>query len=207
MATTPEATKGVPRLEGNSTLTLRADHNALADWVRDQTGRSVANTAALPADGNWIGRTIHTDDYDLTWVCTALPGTWKITNPNSVRALCSAARASFTALGDNDLVALEDPHAMVNAATDTITIPITGTYQVAFNFIQSGTTSCTGVATVNGATAVSVGATGSSGAASSPSAVALLKLTAGDTVKFRSSAATATVFASTSTASVMLVGN
>jgi len=37
MTTTPEPTRGVPRIEGDPAPTLRADHNALADWVRDNT--------------------------------------------------------------------------------------------------------------------------------------------------------------------------
>lgn len=58
MTTTAEATKGVPRHEGNSTFTPRADHNALADWVRDKVGETVDTAASLPATGNWVGRTI-----------------------------------------------------------------------------------------------------------------------------------------------------
>lgn len=56
MTTTPEATKGVPRHAGDSSYTPRDDHNALADWVRDNVDASVATTADLPATGNWAGR-------------------------------------------------------------------------------------------------------------------------------------------------------
>jgi hypothetical protein len=58
MTTTPEATKGVPRIEGNPSPTFRGDFNALADWVRDNTTPSVAATTNLPTTGNWVGRTI-----------------------------------------------------------------------------------------------------------------------------------------------------
>ncbi|ANJ26828.1 hypothetical protein [Agromyces aureus] len=37
----------------------------------------VANAAALPASGNWIGRQLMASDTGIVWVCTALPGTWK----------------------------------------------------------------------------------------------------------------------------------
>lgn len=57
MATTPEPIKGVPRIVGNPAPTLRADHNALADWVRDNVDAFVANVGSLPASGNWQGRT------------------------------------------------------------------------------------------------------------------------------------------------------
>lgn len=56
MTTTPEATKGVPRIVGDPAPTLRADHNALADYVRDNLDSAVANPGALPASGNWVGR-------------------------------------------------------------------------------------------------------------------------------------------------------
>jgi len=57
MTTTPEPTKGVPRIEGNPAPTSRADFNALADWVRDNTAPTSPTVASLPATGNWVGRT------------------------------------------------------------------------------------------------------------------------------------------------------
>lgn len=58
MTTTPEATKGVPRHEGNSTFTPRADHNALADWILENTNKEVDIVGDLPPSGNWPGRRI-----------------------------------------------------------------------------------------------------------------------------------------------------
>lgn len=68
MSTTPELTKGVPRHEGNSTFTPRADHNALADWVRDNVAPSFADIASLPASGNWTGRIAYVTSEDALWV-------------------------------------------------------------------------------------------------------------------------------------------
>src|SRR6478672_4945271 len=139
MATTPEPIKGVPRLEGNPALDLRADFNALATWVQTNVGLNVPDEGSLPLSENWVGRLCSTDD-GLLYICTALPGTWKLVNPGEVRALVTAGRTSFTALGNNDLTVVHDPLGMVSAATDTVIIPLSGIYLVTFNMIQSGTT-------------------------------------------------------------------
>lgn len=68
MTTTPESTKGVPRIESNPAPTLRADHNDLADWVRDHTGESVPTTADLPSSGTFLGRTIRVVAENVTYV-------------------------------------------------------------------------------------------------------------------------------------------
>jgi hypothetical protein len=78
MTTTPEATKGVPRHEGNSTFTPRADHNSLADWVLANTDTTVANVASLPVTDNWVGREVLTEDLGEIYRCTALPNTWAL---------------------------------------------------------------------------------------------------------------------------------
>ncbi len=205
MTTTPEATKGVPRHEGNSTFTPRADHNALADWVRDNVAPSVATAAALPVTGNWIGKIVAVEEYDLVYQCVSLPGSWRVLNPGGVRALVTAQRVSFSALGKNDLAVVEDTLSMVNAATDEITVPVSGTYRVTFNFVQSGTTACLGAIFINGVQKVTAGAVGATGAPATPSATADLVLLAGDVVTFQSSAAATMTFQSTSTASVVLV--
>ena len=56
MATTPEPTKGVPRIEGNPDPKFRADFNSLADFVLANLDSSVASFSALPPKGNWSGR-------------------------------------------------------------------------------------------------------------------------------------------------------
>ncbi|MBF4578967.1 hypothetical protein [Frigoribacterium sp. VKM Ac-2530] len=56
MATTPEPTKGVPLIAGNPSPTIRADHNKLGEWVRDEVESAVATVDDLPASGNWLGR-------------------------------------------------------------------------------------------------------------------------------------------------------
>jgi hypothetical protein len=160
---------------------------------------------SLPVTGNFEGRIVSTDNGTL-YVCTAVPGTWKLVNPGEFRALVTAGRNAFTTLGNNDLVVVHDPLAMVNAATDTITVPVAGIYLVMFNMIQSGTTACEAGVYVNGSQRVNVGATGASGAPANPSGSAHLVLAAGDQVTFKCSAAATTTFFSTSTASVVLVG-
>src|SRR5690554_2715839 len=69
MTTTPEPTKGVPKHDGNSPLTVRADHNALAAWVRDNADASVATVGDLPPTGNWVGRRrfVGSDRIDYVW--------------------------------------------------------------------------------------------------------------------------------------------
>jgi len=62
MATTPEPIKGVPRIEGNPAPSLRADHNSLADWVRDHIGENVASKAALPTTYNYPSRRVFVRD-------------------------------------------------------------------------------------------------------------------------------------------------
>lgn len=204
MTTTPEPIKGVPRLEGNSTLTLRADHNALADWVKTNVGYFIG-AGFLPVTENFEGRIV-TAANGFMYVCTELPATWKLINPGEVRALVSAGRSSFTTLGDNDLEVVHDPLGMVNAASNTITVPYSGIYLVTFNMIQAGTTACQAGVYVNGDQRVNIGATGATGAPANPSGSAHLVLADGDVVTFKSSAAASTTFFSTSTASVVLAG-
>lgn len=79
MTTTPEATKGVPRIEGDTALTPRADHNAHADWDRDNVNTRVANTTARDAIVNkYAGLIVQTADTNTLWMCTApaAAGTW-----------------------------------------------------------------------------------------------------------------------------------
>lgn len=76
MATTPEPIKGVPRIEGNPTPTVRADINALADWVRDNTDPSFANVAALPKSGNWVGRRAAVLDLGIDFVWQGTSKGW-----------------------------------------------------------------------------------------------------------------------------------
>lgn len=71
MTTTPEPTKGVPRLEGNPSPTLRADYNDIADWVRDHTGEYVPATENLPSTGNWTGRTIRVGKLNYVYMGSA----------------------------------------------------------------------------------------------------------------------------------------
>lgn len=41
-------------------------------------GESKANAAALPATGNWVGRSITTVDTGSLYLCVALPNTWQL---------------------------------------------------------------------------------------------------------------------------------
>lgn len=107
MTTTPEATKGVPRHEGNSTFTPRADHNALADWVLSYVGESVGPESALPVTGNWVGRTITATvaGGGSLYVCMGLPADW--------RRFSSSRMASGTVTSSTEI-----------AAGDGVTIPV-----------------------------------------------------------------------------------
>lgn len=70
-----------------------------------QAQYSVANAAALPASGNWVGRHLMTEDTDAWYLCTALPGTWsKVTQPATVAGstVTPTAGAGFT-LSSNQL--------------------------------------------------------------------------------------------------------
>jgi hypothetical protein len=79
MATIPEAIKGVPRIEGNPGPSLRADHNALADWVKANVHASFTSTGNRDADPlKWAGKVVHTQDTNSVWLCVdpAGSGTW-----------------------------------------------------------------------------------------------------------------------------------
>lgn len=76
MSTTPEPTKGVPRIEGNPAPTLRADHNDLADYVRDHTGESFATPNDLPSTGNWTGRSAYVVSTDLVYIWKGASAGW-----------------------------------------------------------------------------------------------------------------------------------
>jgi hypothetical protein len=80
VTTTPESTKGVPRIVNNPAPTLRADFNSLADWVRDNTDPSAANLAALPSTGNWVGRTRYVVDVDAVYVYKGTSLGWQRTS-------------------------------------------------------------------------------------------------------------------------------
>lgn len=73
MTTTPEPSKGVPRIEGDPSPTIRADHNDLADWVKDHAGEWYPSTDALPDDGNWAGRQafVGASDWPYVWKSSA----------------------------------------------------------------------------------------------------------------------------------------
>ncbi|QKS15678.1 hypothetical protein HUN59_05120 [Curtobacterium sp. Csp2] len=83
MTTTPEPTKGVPRLEGNPAPTLRADHNDLADWVRDNVDGNVATVGDLPTQGNWVGRRIYVVAKDFVYVWKGSAVGWAKPGPFS----------------------------------------------------------------------------------------------------------------------------
>lgn len=105
MTTTPEATKGVPRHEGNSTFTPRADHNALADWVLENVDGTTANALSLPATGNWVGRTLTTLDKKTVyrwngtgWALFYAP--WEAYTPTTSNISGGTINAAWTRLGD-----------------------------------------------------------------------------------------------------------
>lgn len=83
MTTTPEPTKQVPRIEGNPAPTLRADHNDLADWVRDHTDAAVATFGDLPTQGNWVGRRIYVTGSDAVYTWKGSSAGWARVGPQS----------------------------------------------------------------------------------------------------------------------------
>jgi hypothetical protein len=83
VTTTPESTKGVPRVEGNPSPTLRADHNDLADWVRDNVDASIGAVADLPTQGNWAGRRIYVAALDAIYVWKGSSAGWARVGPQS----------------------------------------------------------------------------------------------------------------------------
>lgn len=93
MATTPEATKGVPRIEGNPAPSLRADHNALADWAKNNVHASFTSTANRDADPlKWEGKVVETSDTDTLWLCIdpAGSGTWRVVSEDTGWATLAA---------------------------------------------------------------------------------------------------------------------
>lgn len=70
-----DVTGGVPPTNA-SPFAVPADMADIYDHFGDQTMYSVANAAALPASGNWKGRTLMAEDTGAVYRCTALPATW-----------------------------------------------------------------------------------------------------------------------------------
>jgi hypothetical protein len=100
MTTTPEATKGVPRIEANPAPTYRADHNALADFVRDNVDSSVATFSALPSTGNWAGRHryVVAERSWYVWVSTAsgwVPDTDETVTSFTFQGIYTSAAGAF----------------------------------------------------------------------------------------------------------------
>lgn len=83
MTTKPEPTKGVPRIEDDPTPSLRADHNALADWVRDNVDAALPTVGDLPQTGNWPGRRIYVTAADAVYAWKGSAVGWARVGPQS----------------------------------------------------------------------------------------------------------------------------
>lgn len=136
MTTTAEATKGVPRMVGDPAPTIRADYNALAEWVLANVGRVETNVAARNAiTKKWAGMVVYTAAEKLLWLCTnpAGSGTWLLlTQPLCVlgksgnQNLTTSAAALAWDTEITDVYAMHD-----NAVNNTRLIaPVDGVYEV-----------------------------------------------------------------------------
>lgn len=87
---------GIPVPTNASPFDVPGDIKKVADAVGDQTRYSVANAAALPASGNWLGRILMTQDTKDLYKCTALPGTWEYIANGVKRTTGSSGSLSLT---------------------------------------------------------------------------------------------------------------
>lgn len=162
MTTTAESTKGVPRIEADPAPTFRADHNALADWVRDSVGRSVPNAAARKAlPKKWVGQLVADADTSLLWMCTnpASDGTWVLVGPQPACSLRKSGDQTLTnaAAAVTWNVEAADASGMHDNTNNPsrIIAPVAGLYEVSamiFNSNTAGLGTC--FARVNGTTNV-----------------------------------------------------
>lgn len=72
-----DVTGGTPPTNA-STFAVPADMADIYDHFGGQSMFSVANAAALPASGNWLGRQAMAEDTKWRYQCTTLPGTWAV---------------------------------------------------------------------------------------------------------------------------------
>jgi len=81
-----------------SSVDVAGDIADVYDHFGAQSKFSVANAAALPASGNWVGRLAMTEDTKWLYQCTALPGTWGvIQTPATTPTISFAGAYSLTA--------------------------------------------------------------------------------------------------------------
>jgi hypothetical protein len=123
---------------------------------------SVANAAALPSTGNFVGRRCHTQDTDTLWICTNAggSGTWIIlANGPTARAVRTSQTvaingSTFTDLSANANWSTSSPGQVVGFAaySNGWTVPRTGVYAVSYSCIADGSM-VTGL-TVNKSTSV-----------------------------------------------------
>lgn len=121
MTTTPDPVKGVPRIEGNPAPTLRADHNALADYVFDVANRKAGTAAernALTGSDVWPGLEFYETDSGATYLRTAT-NTWKLVS-------------DFT-------MAIPTGAALPQNGTDTAAPPVGTPLQMKLQYVQVGT--------------------------------------------------------------------
>lgn len=118
MTTEAEATKGVPVHVDNSTYTPRADHNALAYWVRDKVGEKAASFAALPITENFTGRLVTTEDngsiyryYDGGW--NHIHSEWDEYVPTTTNISGGSISAAWARTGD--IVHVRISHVLTGA--------------------------------------------------------------------------------------------
>lgn len=67
---------GTPVPTGASPFRVPEDLEAIASHFGDASMFAVASVSALPASGNWLGRSLLAVAEKAVYVCTALPGTW-----------------------------------------------------------------------------------------------------------------------------------
>lgn len=94
-------------------------------------GESVANVAALPASGNWVGRSIYVDADKSVRVLTALPNTWMaVTAPVYSIRTKNAAQSVATATWTTITFPLSEGESGITYSGGTFTVPTAGIYYV-----------------------------------------------------------------------------
>lgn len=129
---TPTGRTGYPAYTFSDDMDGPAQITAEGSHFDAMIGEEVATASALPASGNWVGRTIHVADEGDFRVCTALPSTWVSPTPSATRfkgsILTSAGITATTNLDFTTIV--EDTASGWSTTNKNYVIPFAGTYLI-----------------------------------------------------------------------------
>lgn len=127
-------TKGNPRFLGSGAPATAVDFNLVSDWAADNIDVAVANEAALPATGNWVGRRRYVTDIGADAVHDGTG--WRLRDPQihgrvQRSATATTFPASYTNVGTNTFWSANTADG-ITAYNGGWTIPLTGVYDIGY---------------------------------------------------------------------------